>query len=274
MYKHSSSLWLALYFSASYCLGSETLEFNDKLYGNRFQTIDEMVNYLTNKTLVTEHLSISLTKEENEDDIDQLSKLFIGQDWLWMYTMDKKNVPTNENDAKNWLTQRNLTKINPEKDKVKNKVCFCTIKLRDQNTCIGQLGVTFVPKDNNGYKYCMIWTAYWIGKNYSGKKYMSEICPPMFKFFLETYEPDIDLQLLFVVHNENGPSHRLAEKICLHINQNNKYFYSKEKAVFKKNPVIHRALWKKKGILFYEKGKPEEEQKKKDKRLCSCCPCC
>jgi hypothetical protein len=60
----------------------------------------------------------------------------------------------------------------------------------------------------------------------------------------------------------------------LHINQNNKYFYSKEEAVFKKNPVTHRALWKKKGILFHKKGKPEEEQKKKDKRLCSCCPCC
>ena len=279
MYKHSSSLLLALYFSVSYCLGGETFEFNDELYENRFKTTGEMVAYLSDKTFVTERLSISLT---TEDDIGQLSKLFIGKDWLWMY-MDKDEVPTNEDDAKTRLIQRKLPKINTEEDNVEHDRCFCTIKLRGQNTCIGQLGVTFIPKNNN--KYCLIWADYWIGKQYSNKKYMSEICPPMYKFFFETYEPGIGLQLLFVVLKENYPSHKLAEKICSHINQNKKYIYSKEESVFDGNQVINRKLLKKKKgtqseyqevnlSLQEEKPQPEEEQKKKDKRLCSCCPCC
>ncbi|MBQ2350178.1 MAG: GNAT family N-acetyltransferase [Cytophagales bacterium] len=276
MSEHASSLLLALYFSVSYCLGSETLEFNDKLYENRFQTIEEMVNYLSDKTFVTEHLSISLT---TEDDIGQLSKLFIGKDWLGMY-MDKDEIPTNEDDAKTRLIQRKLTKINTKEDNVEHDRCFCTIKLRNQNTCIGQLGVTFFPKNNN--EYCLIWADYWIGKQYSNKKYMSEICPPMYKFFFETYEPGITLQLYFVVLKDNSHSHKLAEKICCHINKNYKYIYREDEIVFRGNQATYRELWKTKegtpseyqeGNLFLPQVHQGEGQKKKDQRLCSCCPC-
>ena len=273
MSEHASSLLLALYFSVSHCLGSNTLEFNDELYKKRFQTRAEIINYLSGKTLVTERLSISST---TEDDIDQLAQYFTDEEYLRMYDMSLV-WPKSIEEAKEHLKSKSMTDL-------KKEIYFFTIKLKgsdkqeEKDTCIGQLG--FGRADE------YLWVAYWIAQKYSHRKYMSEICPPMIKFFFEACEKDGVRALLISIHNDNVYSQKLAQKILEFINEDGKYDRFTNSVVnsagdITYNEINYVLIGKKKGTqsehqevnLFLQEVHPGEGQKKKDKRLCSCCPC-
>ena len=295
MSERASLLLLALYFSVSHCLGSEALEFNDELYKKRFQNMQDMVAYLSDKTFVTERLSISLTRADDGDDINQLAQLFIGEEWLWMFFLNRDSVPGDPEAAKKKIKEEFVTNL----DSGGNKCCF-TIKLKDENVCIGQLSFELLEPGKskiNGEDCFCLTVGYWIGENYSNKGYMSEICPPMLKFCFDTYEPDKCVKLLGILHEDNKGSYKLLEKIFSHIDPTNKYVKKQEKTLFRNSfNLIWSCLYKKTRNTeniemendinskkntkecyplteIKTEGKLEEEQKKKDKRLCSCCPC-
>ena len=296
MSERASLLLLALYFSVSHCLGSNTLEFNDELYKNRFQNIEDMVAYLSDKTFVTERLSISLTRADDEGDINQLAQLFIGEEWLWMFFLGRDSVPGDAEAAKKKIKEEFVTNL----DSGGNKCCF-TIKLKDERVCIGQVYFELLKPGesvvNDGEDCFCLTVGYWIGKNYSNKGYMSEICPPMLKFCFDTYEPGKCVKLLGILHEDNTGSYKLLEKIFSYIDPTNEYVKKHKKTRFRNSfYLIWRCLYKKnmnmgnieienvinpkkdtkENYLLTEikpEGKLEEEQNKKDKRLCSCCPC-
>ncbi|MBQ2350176.1 MAG: GNAT family N-acetyltransferase [Cytophagales bacterium] len=204
MSEHASLLLLALYFSVSHCLGSNTLVFNDELYKKRFQTRAEIINYLSGKTLVTERLSISST---TEDDIDQLAQYFTDEEYLRMYDMSLV-WPKSIEEAKEHLRQRNISSA----DKY-----FFTVKITSTNTSIGQIGFDFTTKGR-------LWVCYWLAEPYQKKGYMSEICLPMVKFCFDTCE---EFSILHIrAHEDNISSQNLAKKICSFVNKTSRYRYS------------------------------------------------
>ena len=130
--------------------------------------------------------------------------------------------------------------------------CYFTIKL--ENKCIGQLGFDFSTPGK-------LWVCYWIANDYQKKGYMTEICPPMVKFFFETCEEFSKLHIR--VHKKNTSSQKLANKICSFINQNNIYIpdtyeetiqpYSEKDRGFISYQVVHFKLFKNHKDEEYEK---------------------
>ncbi len=202
MCKHTSLLVLWLYFLVSHCIGQEII-FDGNLYKQNFKTKEEILDYLSGKTIKTKRLSISFT---TEDDVDQLAPYFIDEQYLRMYDMSSV-WPKDIQEAKEHLQEHNTN--------VSGK-CYFTIKLHESHVCIGQLGLDFSTPGK-------LWICYWLAKEYQQQGYMSEICLPMVKFFFETCE---EFSMLHIrVHKENISSKKLAEKICSFINKSNIYRY-------------------------------------------------
>lgn len=234
MCKHTSLLVLWLYFLVSHCIGQE-ITFDDNLYKQHFKTKEEILGYLSNKTIKTERLSISFTTEK---DIDQLAPYFIDEEYLRMYDMSSV-WPKNIQEAKEHLQEHNTNA---------SEKCYFTIKLEDK--CIGQLGFSFSTPGK-------LWICYWLAKEYQQQGYMSEICPPMVKFFFETCE---EFSMLHIrVHKKNISSKKLAEKICSFINKNLDY----------KNYGNEMQLLVKRGNTYVLYTTINYFLKKK--RLCFCC---
>ena len=251
MYKHASSLLvLWLYFLASHCIGQE-ITFDDNLYKQHFKTKEEILDYLSGKTIKTKRLSISFTTEK---DIDQLAPYFLDEPYLRMYNMFSV-WPKNIQEAKEHLQKHNTNDL---------RKCFFTIKLEDK--CIGQLGFSFsTPRK--------LWVCYWLAKKHQRQRYMSEICLPMVKFFFETCE---EFSMLHIsVHKDNTPSKKLAQKICSFITQNLDYASSvSESRVSGKSgdtSVIFTTI-----NYFLQKKSTEPKHQNAEQtticqRLCFCC---
>ena len=131
---------------------------------------------------------------------------------------------------------------NLEGDKV-----YFTIKLKETNAPIGQIGFSFSTKD-------VLWVCYWLSTTYQQKGYMTETVLPLTKIIFESCN-DLDILHLRILKT-NTPSIKLATKICNFINKNEQYRYKKyedeirvpsqDKKFFTKYPVIHFKLFKKK----------------------------
>ena len=127
-----------------------------------------------------------------------------------------------------------------------NKVYF-TIKLKETNVPIGQIGFSFSIKN-------VLWVCYWLSTTYQKNGYMTEAVLPLTKIIFENCS-DLDILYLSILKT-NTPSIKLAKKICDFINKREQYEYKREedeikvpsqdKKFFTKYQVIHFKLFKKK----------------------------
>lgn len=91
-----------------------------------------------------------------------------------------------------------------------------TVKLKDSNTPIGQIGYTF----KNQYLYVY----YWLGLDYHGVGYASEAFIPLTKQVFKACE-DVKYLCINCDYNNND-SFKLAKKICEATNESGDYDYS------------------------------------------------
>jgi len=90
------------------------------------------------------------------------------------------------------------------------------MKLKNPQIPIGQVNYTYLDG--------MLMISYWLATNYQGQGYASEIILPLTKKIFECE----DINNLYISCSyENLSSAKLAEKICIFINDKNKYYYSK-----------------------------------------------
>ena len=178
------------------------MTFDDGLYQQHFKSKEEILDYLSGKTLKTNRLNVSFT---TEDDIDNLAKYFTDEEYLRMFDFETL-WPKDIEEAKEYLKNTIF-----KKDK-----CFFTIKINATNEYIGQIGFNLSIHDR-------LWICYWLAEPFQKKGYMSEICLPMIKYFFETCEEFTMLTIR--THVDNISSQKLAKKICDFVNNNAKYRY-------------------------------------------------
>lgn len=196
------------------------------------QKHDVFLKTFEGKTVETERLYISPTTIE---DLDFLAPHILDETAMRGY--DSYSIwPKTIEEAKEYLAE------NLEGDKV-----YFTIKLKETNAPIGQIGFSFSTKDE-------LWVCYWLSTTYQQKGYMTESVLPLTKIIFENCN---DLDILHIrVLKTNTPSIKIATKICNFINKNDQYRYKEyegginvpgqDKKFFMKYPVIHFKLFKKK----------------------------
>lgn len=196
------------------------------------QKHDIFLKIFEGRTVETERLYISPTTIE---DLDFLAPHILDEAAMRGY--DSYSIwPKTIEEAKEYLAE-NLEG---------NKVYF-TIKLKEKNTPIGQIGFSFNTKD-------VLWVCYWLSPTYHKKGYMTESVLPLTKIIFENCS-DLDILHLRILKT-NTPSIKLATKICNFINKKGEYIYkeyedsikipSQDKKNFTKYAVIHFKLFKRK----------------------------
>ena len=196
------------------------------------QKHDVFLKTFDGKTIETERLYISPTTIK---DLDFLAPHILDEAAMRGY--DSYSIwPKTIEEAKEYLAE-NLEG---------NKVYF-TIKLKETNVPIGQIGFSFSIKN-------VLWVCYWLSTTYQKNGYMTESVLPLTKIIFENCS-DLDILYLSILKT-NTPSIKLAKKICDFINKREQYEYKREedeikvpsqdKKFFTKYPVIHFKLFKKK----------------------------
>ena len=196
------------------------------------QKHDVFLKTFDGKTVETERLYISPTTIE---DLDLLAPHILDEAAMRGY--DSYSIwPKTIEEAKEYLAE-NLEG---------NKVYF-TIKLKETNVPIGQIGFSFSIKN-------VLWVCYWLSTTYQKNGYMTESVLPLTKIIFENCS-DLDILYLSILKT-NTPSIKLAKKICDFINKREQYEYKREedeikvpsqdKKFFTKYPVIRFKLFKKK----------------------------
>ena len=196
------------------------------------QKHDVFLKTFDGKTIETERLYLSPTTIK---DLDFLAPHILDEAAMRGY--DSYSIwPKTIEEAKEYLAE-NLEG---------NKVYF-TIKLKETNVPIGQIGFSFSIKN-------VLWVCYWLSTTYQKNGYMTESVLPLTKIIFENCS-DLDILYLSILKT-NTPSIKLAKKICDFINKREQYEYKREedeikvpsqdKKFFTKYPVIHFKLFKKK----------------------------
>ena len=196
------------------------------------QKHDVFLKTFDGKTIETERLYLSPTTIK---DLDFLAPHILDEAAMRGY--DSYSIwPKTIEEAKEYLAE-NLEG---------NKVYF-TIKLKETNVPIGQIGFSFSIKN-------VLWVCYWLSTTYQKNGYMTESVLPLTKIIFENCN-DLDILYLRILRT-NTPSIKLAKKICDFINKREQYEYKREedeikvpsqdKKFFTKYPVIHFKLFKKK----------------------------
>lgn len=211
------------------------LSFNEIEKNNKHQQKHGIfLKQFEGKNIETERLYITPT---TIDDLDFLAPHILDETAMRGY--DSYSIwPKTIEEAKEYLAGH----LVEEGDKV-----YFTIKLKETNTPIGQMGFSFnTPK--------ILWICYWLSTTYQRKGYMTESVLPLTKIIFENCN---DLEIIHLrILKTNTPSIKLARKICNFINNNKIYSYEEyedkisvpnqdEKKIVE-YPVIHFKLFKKK----------------------------
>ena len=196
------------------------------------QKHDVFLKTFDGRTVETERLYISPTTIE---DLDFLAPHILDETAMRGY--DSYSIwPKTIEEAKEYLTE----------DMEDEKVYF-SIKLKETNAPIGQIGFSFRTKE-------VLWVCYWLSPTYHKKGYMTESVLTLTKIIFENCN---DLNILHLrILKTNTPSIKLATKICKFINKKGQYIYkeyedeikvpSQDEKNFTKYSVIHFKLFKRK----------------------------
>lgn len=169
---------------------------------------------LKNLKIETDRLIITQT---DEGDLDKLSEYLLDKEVTKYLDPTLKDGFETKEQALSFLK----TKGSDEFD----YTLEFTVKLKDRNAPIGKLDLSLFKLGSSSYSG--VYVGYWLGKEYQGKKYMSEAAVALCN---EAFNA-LDVQALYIVCDpENAKSIGLAEKIFDSIEKinSNARLYSKK----------------------------------------------
>lgn len=198
----------------------------EKIEHKKYMSYKYFFQNMKDEIIETDRCYISLTTDYDTHD---LAKNFLNEEIIGFF--DTSIIwPKTVDEAMRLLSSR------LKKDK---KTYYFTIKLKDTEESIGQIGFNLEKKN-------VLWVCYWLGPKYHRKGYMSEVSLNLVELIFKSCE---DLNTIILrVDNNNEASKGMALKLCKFIKNNNKsYIYTKEKKdetcfTRDKNNIINKEL--------------------------------